>query len=134
LLPAVTNYVEEWARRTRIRLDYHTQGFDQSRLPLSVEEAIYRIVLEALTNIGKHARAQRVSLILERRDGEARAIIEDDGIGFDPEALKSADGRRRLGLIGMDERAGMVNGVLTMQSQPGSGTTVFLRVPVPAPE
>jgi PAS domain S-box-containing protein len=130
LLPAVSNYAEEWARRNRIQLDFHTRGFGQTRLPLTVEETIYRVVLESLTNVGKHARANRVSLILERRDSEARAIIEDDGIGFDPEELKSADGRRRLGLLGMEERAGMVHGALTMESRPGSGTTVFLRVPI----
>ena len=133
LLPALSNYAEQWAERYQVQLDYHARGFDQTRLPPTVEETIYRIVLEALTNVWKHARARRVSLILERRDAEARAIIEDDGVGFDAEELKSADGRRRLGLIGMEERAAMVDGTLTTESRPGAGTTVFFQVPIPPP-
>jgi two-component system sensor histidine kinase UhpB len=131
LLPAVSTYAEEWAQLHQIALDYHARGFDESRLSPTIEEAIYRITLEALTNVSKHANAKHVSLILERRDSEVRTIIEDDGVGFDPATLKSADARERLGLVGMEERAALVEGALTTESRPGSGTTLFLRIPIP---
>ena len=86
---------------------------------------------EALTNVLKHAQAQHVSIVITRRNSELRAVIEDDGKGFATDALQTtADMPRRLGLLGMRERAALVGGTLTLESAPGHGTTVLFWLPL----
>jgi PAS domain S-box-containing protein len=104
-------------------------GGPARRLPSEVETALYRIVQEALTNAAKHAvpaGAKNVSVTLQRVDGHVLATIEDDGPGFDPETA----GAGRLGLVGMRERAALLGGTLEVESAPGSGTTIYARLPV----
>jgi PAS domain S-box-containing protein len=128
---ALGNYVEKWSKRAHLPLDFHTTGLDNHRLPPHIETAIYRIVQEALTNIIKHARATYASLILERRGNQMSAIIEDNGCGFDVEALSAVRAeQRRMGFLGMQERATLVGGTLSIESTPGAGTTVYVRVPI----
>lgn len=130
---ALHNYAEDWAGRSRVRVDFHAAGFESGRLPPAHETALYRIAQEALTNIHKHARADRVSIIMERRADHVLAVIEDDGEGFDVEALMELSPRRRnLGLMGMRERAALLGGTLDVESTPGAGTSVFVRIPVGA--
>lgn len=98
------------------------------RLPFDVETALYRIAQEALTNVAKHAvpgGATKATVTLQRIDGIAPVTVEDDGPGFDPAA-----GTERLGLVGMRERAALLGGTLEIESAPGRGTTVFLKVPI----
>ncbi len=131
LAPALTNYAEEWARRHQVKLDFHDRGLADTRLPAAIEEAAYRIGLEALTNIAKHAHAKRVSLILERRDDALQLIVEDDGDGFDVETVREGPGEH-LGMLGIRERAALLDGRVTIESRPaGGGTTVFVRIPIP---
>ena len=74
--------------------------------------------------------ATRASVIVTQPDGEVGLIVEDDGRGFDVEAAAERGGReRRLGLAGMRERAALVGGTVTVESAPGSGTTLFVRLP-----
>jgi PAS domain S-box-containing protein len=128
---ALLNYVTEWSDRSEIEVDFHSSGLDTQRLPLQVETTLYRIVQEALTNVIKHAHAKRVSVILEHRRDHVLAIIEDDGEGFDTEpVMNSASAEPRLGLLGMRERAALVGGTLEIETSPGSGTTVFVRIPL----
>jgi PAS domain S-box-containing protein len=130
---ALCNYVEEWAERSRVPVDFHSAGFGGSRLPLSHETALYRIAQEALTNVAKHSGADRVSFILERRDGHVLAVIEDNGSGFDVEAVMLSAGKgRRLGLLGMRERAALLGGTINVESASGAGTTLFVRIPFDA--
>lgn len=125
------NYAEEWAERSRIPVDFHSSGFDCGRLPIGHETAIYRIAQEALTNVFKHSSAKRVSFILERRDDQIVAVVEDDGRGFDVGALQQkATEQRCLGLLGMRERAALLGGTLTIESAAGIGTSIFVRVPL----
>ncbi|MBC7932540.1 MAG: PAS domain S-box protein [Rubrivivax sp.] len=125
------NYVEEWAERSRVPVDFHSAGFDGVRLPLAHETAIYRIAQEALTNVLKHAGADRVSFILERRGDHVLVVIEDNGKGFEVEALTESSVKdRRLGLLGMRERAALLGGTLNVESAHGAGTGVFVRIPV----
>ena len=126
------NYVEEWSQRSGVTVDFHSSGFTSQRLPSHLETALYRIVQEAFTNILKHAQAQRISVLLERRRDYVLAIVEDDGRGFDLEALLSMrQGQGRLGVVGMQERAALVDGIVEIESTPGAGTTVFVRLPIP---
>ncbi len=128
---ALSNYLEEWSDRTKIRADFHCNGLIKERLPRQIETAVYRIVQEALTNVVKHANAQNASVILEYRGNRVQAIIEDDGIGFDAERMLSATNEdRRLGLVGMQERVALLEGDLNIESTPASGTTVIIHIPV----
>ena len=127
---ALSNYLEEWSERCGIAVDFHSNGLIQQRLPPYVETTVYRIVQEALTNVLKHAAARRVSLLLENRQDRLLVIVEDDGRGFNVEALMNeSDSSRRLGLIGMQERVTLVGGTLNIESTPGAGTTVFVHIP-----
>ncbi len=96
------------------------------RLPSSIETNLYRIVQEGMTNAGRHSTADRLSVLLSERDGLVRAIIEDDGEGFDHVAVRKA--ARSVGIHGMQERAELVGGKLTIESG-HHGTTVFVEVP-----
>lgn len=131
LLPALERYLKELSASRGIAVDLHARGLDGGRLPAPVEIAIYRIVQEALTNTAKHAEASAVSVILERLDESVRAIVEDDGRGFDVDVvLAGGEVERHLGLHGMRERAALLGGSLTVESAPGRGTTVFGEVPL----
>ncbi len=126
---ALLNYLEEWSERSRVPADLHSAGLDE-RLPTHIETTVYRIVQEALTNVQKHSSAHNVSVIVEYRDNRLQAIIEDNGVGFDAEALARAPIKdRRLGLLGMQERIALVGGSLNVESTPGFGTTLFIRIP-----
>ena len=90
---------------------------------------------EGLTNIAKHARAQRVSLVLERRPGSVGLILEDDGGGFDVDAAFAAPAHSgHLGLRGMRERVLLLGGTLEIDSSEEGGTTIFARVPAATAE
>lgn len=128
---ALSNYVEQWSARANVGVDLHTSGLDGERLPLAVETTLYRLVQEALTNVQKHAQASEVSVIIERNTDEVRLIIEDNGDGFSaPPASGEPDPTPRLGLLGMRERVALLNGTLTVESAPGSGTSLFARLPL----
>jgi len=99
------------------------------RPPPEAETALYRIVQEALTNVVKHAEARRVSITLVRKGESAVVVVEDDGRGFEPEAVR--DGA--LGFVGMRERVELVGGRLAVESSPGAGTTLVAEVPVQRP-
>ncbi len=127
LVAALRNYVEHWSARAGIEADFYA-GFE-SRLPSEVETAFYRVVQESLNNVLKHSKATRVSILLEQRDGEAVAIVEDSGVGF-VASSDEAKSRGRLGILGMRERLLAIGGKLEIESSHGSGTTVFARVPL----
>lgn len=128
---AVREHTDGWSRQAGVAADLHFHGLEDRRLPGAVETTLYRIVQEALNNVARHAGASRVSVIIERRDdGSVYAIIEDDGIGFDPDGvLGGPHASRRLGLLGMQERATLAGGILTVESTSGEGTAVFVRFP-----
>jgi signal transduction histidine kinase len=114
-------------------VQFHCTGIDQPRLPTAVETALYRIAQEALTNVLKHAGAGRVSVIIERRGGQVLGIIEDDGRGFEVESvMRATRAHQRLGLLGMQERVAQVGGTMEIESSPGGGTTLFVRIPLAA--
>lgn len=131
LKTALVNYVEEWAERSGIDVDFQDTGLDGVRFPRPIETALYRVVQEALTNVLKHARARRVTVILERRDEDVQMIVEDDGRGFDYDAaIAPAGARQRLGLLGMRERVAALGGSLQVETAPGAGASLFIRVPL----
>jgi signal transduction histidine kinase len=128
LAAALERLAHEWQARYKIPVDVAIQWSE--RLPGEIETALYRIVQEALTNIARHAQAKSVSILIEKRGNSIRAIVEDDGIGFDPSAQR---GERHLGLLGMRERAELLGGALTIESAPGHGTSIFIEIPLNPP-
>ncbi len=131
LVVALTRYTQDYGARHHVPVDFQTVGLNGERLSPPIETALYRIVQEALTNVAKYAQARHVSVLLEKRSDQISAIVEDDGRGFDVEsALSSATLNRRLGLYGMQERAALCGGTVTIESQAGGGTSVFVRIPI----
>ncbi|RPI29999.1 MAG: PAS domain S-box protein [Chloroflexota bacterium] len=131
LVTALANYAEEWSARNGIVVDFQANISQDRQIPAEISTAVYRIVQEALTNVLKHAGARRVSLILDRRGESILVIVEDDGQGFViDQATKTPQPNRRLGLIGMKERAELIGGSLAIESTLGLGTSLFLRIPL----
>jgi signal transduction histidine kinase len=124
LVAALRQHTESIAEKNGLSISFTATGVI-ARLPANVETVIYRIVQEALTNIVRHAHASRVDVVLTVRDDKLIVIIEDDGIGFDPEAPQ---GDKHLGLFGMRERIEMIDGKLVIESSPGTGTTIMMEV------
>ncbi|CAA7601465.1 Two component system, signal transduction histidine kinase [Acididesulfobacillus acetoxydans] len=136
-LPAgLQRYCRESAERYALDIDLHLDGFAEGeRLSPELENTLFRVIQEGITNAAKHARAKNVSVILERREKRILAIVEDDGCGFEPERLKTAaSAERKLGLFGMQERMALVEGHMTIESEPGEGTTLYFDVPLPESE
>jgi two-component system sensor histidine kinase UhpB len=127
LTAALTEYAGNWSKRFGIRAELHMTRPIEGRLPSQVETTIYRLAQEALNNIVKHARANRVDIILEHTPEHVSLIVEDDGIGFDPSKLETAV--EGFGIVGMRERAALAGADFQIESAPGDGTTVILRVP-----
>lgn len=140
LVPALRNYVSQWSGWNSIPVELEVVGWEDTnaasgggqRLSPELETVIYRVTQEVLTNITRHARgATCVSIILQRSASEVNVILEDNGVGFDVEAtMNRSPETRRLGLFSMQERAHAVGGSLSIESELGKGTSVFLRVPV----
>jgi signal transduction histidine kinase len=100
----------------------------QQPLNAPIQEEIYRIGREALLNAFCHSRAKRIEFELEYADRELQMRVRDDGIGINPQVLH--DGRKgHWGLVGMQERAGRIGGLLKISSSPSNGTEVRLSIP-----
>jgi two-component system, sensor histidine kinase and response regulator len=124
---ALQSYVEEFAKREKIRVTF-THRHVPETLPPEISTCLYRVAQEALRNVAKHAKASRVAMSLWLAGQSLHLAVKDAGIGFDP------DERRGLGLVSMEERVRAVNGNLSVRSKPGDGTQVEVQVPVPAEE
>ena len=142
LLPAIRQHIDGLMRKHRLLIDFDAtcfesagstgsgEGTGRARLPANVETTLYRFVQEALTNVIRHAHATHAQVRVERLGQRVRAVVSDDGVGFDLSTpLSSGEGNEeRLGLFGMRERAGMLGGNLSIVSAPGAGATVTMEV------
>ncbi len=127
LLPALLALFERYTAQTGVSVNFKHQEVER-RFASQLETGAYRIVQEALTNAARHAGVAEVT-VLVWTDGEMLNIrIEDRGRGFDPEAALKAP--RSSGLIGMQERSLLLGGRMTIESSPGSGTTITAELPV----
>jgi len=111
--------------RGEVSLD--PDGDSGERLSPELESTVYLLVQEALTNVVKHARAERVDLRVAAADGRITVEVRDDGVGFDPAAATSG-----FGLIGMRERLAITGGNLEISSSPGQGTELRAELPLAA--
>jgi signal transduction histidine kinase len=130
LARALSGYLEGWAARTGIAVDFVTTGIDEARLPKHIETTLYRIAQEGMNNVSKHADAKNVSVSIERKGELVLAIIEDDGAGFDSESMGEGGDNQRIGIAGMRERVAIVGGELTIESSVGHGTTLRVKLPL----
>jgi signal transduction histidine kinase len=128
LSAALERYIADYQNRYKLPVDLIIRGLDGQRLPLEVETTVYRIVQEALTNVARHAQANRISVMLEHREHKTLVIVEDNGIGLD--SVVAAKGSSdHLGLYGIRERAELLGGKLVIESEPGHGTSLFVELP-----
>jgi signal transduction histidine kinase len=126
LVAALQQHAQLIAQREEMGIGLGVLG--DERLARGIEQPIFRIVQEALNNVCKHAAASHVQITLEFTAEAVVVRVRDDGTGFDPLATPSSAGRQ-LGILGMRERAAEIGGSLALQSIPGSGTEVVVRVP-----
>lgn len=131
LVVAVRWYLDRQVTDTGVAVEFVSLSLkDDDRFPATLETACFRIVQEGVTNIVRHAGAKRISVKLERNGGELLLVISDDGIGFDPEAVRAAETRATWGLTAMEERAQAVGGTLTIDSAPSRGTQICAIFPL----
>jgi PAS domain S-box-containing protein len=128
LVAALTEYAASWSKRFGISAQVHASRPADGVLASEMETTIYRFAQEALNNVAKHARADRVDIVLECSDERVSLIVEDNGIGFN--VPEERTGRGGFGLRGMRERAALAGAECQIESAPGRGTTIILRVPV----
>ena len=125
LSEALKALVERWEAETGIAARYGAVNGSRP-LPPSVEAALYRICQEALTNVARHAGAERATVRLVATPDRVRLAVEDDGRGFDAAGVPED----RHGIVGMRERAEVLGGTLEVSSGPGEGTRIEVTVPL----
>jgi PAS domain S-box-containing protein len=135
LVAALRWYVDHQAQRAGVRAEFTCDSLDPDvRFSSELETACFRIAQEALTNVARHARAETVTVWLSRNRDYLILGIEDDGEGFDIEALqRHALAGATLGLRGMEERAYAVGGRVKIDSATNKGTRVFVELPIAMP-
>jgi two-component system sensor histidine kinase UhpB len=127
LVAALQELCESWEERSGVACVFHFEAMDET-LPERINIAVYRVAQEALTNVTRHAHANQVRLVLARdATGQLCLTIADDGRGMD-----LAQATRGLGLLGASERAAALGGELHVESAPGAGVRLVLRIPLPA--
>jgi two-component system sensor histidine kinase DegS len=122
LVATMKRFASEYQDRTGITCRFNVNGEDRRVGPV-LEEAIFRIIQEALTNVQKHAEAKTAEVTLAIQPGVITARIRDDGSGFEVGSPPSG-GRQQLGLLGMRERAEALGGRIEVRSEAGKGTEI----------
>jgi signal transduction histidine kinase len=130
LVPALRRHIAERRERDGLTVALSLEGYaeEDRRLPPEAEEALFRIVQEALNNVVKHAQTDRAEVRLRLRDEAVSLLVEDPGVGFDPTGVIS--GASHLGLTSIRERVMALRGTLDIESRPGSGTRIRVEVPL----
>lgn len=126
LLPALKWYFKRYNRQTSITVHFNHSGLDERRFAKGVETAAYRIVQEALTNVARHAKVNKVEVDIRTTEQTVRFSIQDRGVGFDPDSASPTTG----GLLGMRERTILLGGYLQINSAPRGGTLLTIELPI----
>jgi PAS domain S-box-containing protein len=129
LIPALHSFMKAFTARTGVRT-YLTTYAGVEQLDPARRTVLFRVAQEALTNVGRHAHASRVAVIIQKQPDHLSMKIKDDGKSFRVEQVLRANGGKRLGLLGMRERLEMLGGHLEIQSAPGEGTTIAAQMPL----
>lgn len=129
LVPTINWYVDRFRNRTGINVSTTVAEIDEN-VPDSMATAVFRILQESLTNILRHARADTVGIDLQNGDGLLTLTITDNGCGFNvAEVLNNPEPVQKVGLVGIRERAELLSGSFKIQSRPGSGTRLTVKIP-----
>jgi PAS domain S-box-containing protein len=131
LVKALETYCEEVSESTKINIDFQASGLSAIDLDHNMEIHIYRLIQEGLSNIGKHANADQATIMLLGSSPNIILRINDNGRGFDVEAqelLSSAT--KRMGICSMRERVSLLQGQMTILSQPMKGTRILIKLPM----
>jgi signal transduction histidine kinase len=130
LVAALRTHAERSLDGSGITFELNTNGF-KKRLSPEMETAMYRVFQEALSNVRRHSEAKHVRIRLSIHEGIFESEVQDDGRGFDPQAVNmDGDNPRGLGLLGIKERVSQCGGQLEIISHPGSGTQIRIRIPL----
>ena len=128
LIPALHSFMKVFTGRTGVRT-YLTAFSGVEQLDITRRTVLYRVAQEALTNVGRHAKANRVKVTIQKLQTDIVMKISDDGKSFGVEETLRANMGKRLGLLGMRERLEMVGGQFGIKSEPGKGTTIVAQIP-----
>jgi two-component system sensor histidine kinase DegS len=128
LEPTLRRYMQQFNEKHKIEAGVTISGLN-GRLPGQLEVAIFRIVQEAVTNVAKHAHANKVQVTIEANEDILGVTVEDDGAGFSMDEAKVRD-PKKLGLTTMRQRAEMFGGQVVVDSTPGRGTRIMTSLPV----
>ena len=129
LVSAIRWFVDQYAERAKIKIDFQVTGVKR-RLPAQVETVLFRIAQEALNNVGRHSHATRAIVQLEFAEAMLMLAVEDNGKGFDvAQVLGPNPARKSWGLLGVQERIELVGGKFEIESAPGRGTKMTVKVP-----
>jgi signal transduction histidine kinase len=131
LVPAVEDHLNALAKRSDVRIEFEAAAGVAS-VPTGLNTTVFRIIQEAVSNALRHAHASTIRVALRDEPGALSVVIEDDGVGFDPEVV----GQRvrlgeHLGMLGMTERVRGVGGTIEFDSRPGAGSRIRVRIPCP---
>lgn len=129
LIPALHSFMAAFTKRTGVRT--HLTVFKGvEKLSAVKRTVIYRVAQEAINNVGRHARAERLDVVIRREAKFVRLEVIDDGISFQAMRPPARRGAKRLGLLGMRERVEMIGGFFEIESAPGEGTKIIARIPI----
>ncbi len=130
MVPALESYAQRLREAEGLNVVLTTEG-EFGRLTHNAEVAVFSVVQEAINNAKKHARASRIDIEVAPGESDLVVVVRDDGVGFSVDGVTQGyDQRGSLGMINMKERAEIVQGTLSVSSQPGQGTTVTMRLPL----
>lgn len=127
LLPTLLWHIEHYQTQTRVQVEFKHSGLEARRFSSQVETAAYRIVQEALTNVARHAETNEATVRVWTQGENLLIQVEDSGKGFDANVTSSAS--ETSGLAGMRERAVLLGGSLSVESNPGGGTRLTAEMP-----
>jgi signal transduction histidine kinase len=130
LVPTLRWFINQYGNRLNAEVEFKTDQIE-IEFPDVIQTTLYRFVQEGLTNIARHAHAQNVRILLETDNGLVKAVVEDDGIGFNPEGVFSRhDSDSGIGLIGIRERVASIGGNVDITSAHGQGTRLSVEIPL----
>lgn len=130
LVPALHTFMKNFTARTGVRTRLTTFA-EVEKLDTDQRTVLFRVAQEALTNVGRHAQASLVDVVIEKRADGISMKIKDNGKSFQVERTSAGKGSKRLGLLGMKERLEMAGGSFDIQSAPDQGTTVSAHLSLP---
>jgi signal transduction histidine kinase len=129
LMPTLRHHAEQFKLQTGVHVSLSQVG-DERKLPPHAATYLFRAIKELVTNAAKHGRAEEVLITIHWRDGSLRAVVDDDGCGFDATASLPPNKPRGLGLASISERLASLGGTACVESAEGKGARVILEMPL----